>query len=134
MKLTSACVHALRALAFLARHGGDGPVTVDAIARAEGLSEGFLGRVLTALAKAGVLLGGRGSSGGYRLARPARDITLLEVVEAVDGPVWGRAPGVGGPDGARLDAELQAVCDDAAGAVRCRLRRVTVAELADEGA
>jgi Rrf2 family transcriptional regulator, iron-sulfur cluster assembly transcription factor len=133
MKLTSACVYALRALVFLARHGGDEPVTVDAIARAEGLSEAFLGLTLTALARAGVLLGGRGPGGGYRLARPARSITLLEVVEAIDGPVRGLVRRVGGAVGARLDARLQRVCDDVAEAARLRLRRVSVADLARGG-
>jgi Rrf2 family protein len=95
MKFTSLCVYALRALVHLARHQGDGPLTEDAIAGAEGLSEAFLGRALTApLARAGILLGGRGQ--GFRLARSAQSITLLEVVEAVEGPGRGRAPRVGG--------------------------------------
>jgi Rrf2 family protein len=133
MKLTSASVYALRALIHLARHEGDGLIASHTIAAAEGMPEGFLGKALEPLVPAGVLLSGKGPTGGYRLARPARSIPLLEVVEAVDGSVRGQAPGVGGPDGARLEAELQGVCDDAAEAVRGRLRRVTVADLAGEG-
>src|SRR5262249_9460455 len=75
---------------------GDGFITVDAIAGAEGLSETFLRKALTALAKARVLLVNRGRHGGFRLARPARSITLLEVLEAVEGPVRGEAPGAAG--------------------------------------
>jgi Rrf2 family protein len=130
MKLSRACAYAVRALVFLARREGGGPATAATIAAAEGLPEGFLRRALTDLTGAGVLAA---DLGGFCLARPARDVALLEVVEAVEGPVRGQAPGVVGPEGAGLEAELQRVCDDAAWAVRCRLRRVSLADLAGEG-
>jgi Rrf2 family protein len=108
MRFTSSCAHALRALAFLARHEGGGPVASHAIAAAEGLPERFLLKVLKPLASAGVLLSAKGPNGGYQLARPARRITLLDVVEAVDGPVRGEAPRwAAGAEGARLDGRLQ---------------------------
>jgi DNA-binding IscR family transcriptional regulator len=75
----------------------------------------------------------RRAGGSHRLVRPARSITLLEVVEAVDRPVRGEAPVVGGRRHARLDARLQAVCEGVAELVRRQLRRVTVADLAGEG-
>jgi Rrf2 family protein len=109
MKLTSASVYALRALLHLARHGSGGPVASHTIAAAEGLSERFLLKALAPLVKSGVLRSERRQGGGYCLARPARRTTLLEVVEAVDGPVRGEAPVVGGREHARLDAKLQAV-------------------------
>jgi Rrf2 family protein len=133
MKLTSLCVHALRALVYLARHGEGGLVTTHTIAEDEGLSESFLLKSLKPLVAAGVLRSVRGPGGGYRLARPARSITLLEVVEAVEGPVRGEAPRVGGGEHARFDAKLQAVCDDSAEAVRLRLRKVSLADLARGG-
>jgi Rrf2 family protein len=129
MKLTSLSAHALRALAYLARHEG-GFVTAARIARAEGVSEPFVVKGLKPLAAAGVLHALKGPHGGYRLARPPRHITLLEVVEAVDGPVRGEAPRFGGD--ARLDARLQEVCDRAAEVVRRRLRKVSLADLAGE--
>jgi Rrf2 family protein len=131
MKLTSASVYALRALVHLARHEGAGFVSVEAIAGAR--SESFLRKSLKPLVSAGVLRSARGPHGGYRLARPARSITLLEVVEALDGPVRGEAPRVGGREHARFGARLQAVCDRAAGAVRRRLGKVGLADLAREG-
>jgi Rrf2 family protein len=131
MKLTSACLHALRALVYLALHGGEGFIPADTIAAARGLPRPFLTKGLTGLTKAGVLVTERGPNGGSRLARPARSITLLEVVEAVDGPVRGEAPWVG--EDSRLDGRLQAVCDRVAEVVRRRLRRVSLADLAGEG-
>jgi Rrf2 family protein len=130
MKLSRACGYALRALTYLARHGGDDPVVSRQIAEAHGLSEFFLAKALKPLVSARVLRSLRGSRGGVRLARPARDITLLEVVEAVDGPVRGDAPRVGTGGAARLDRRLQAVCDAVAEGVRRRLRKVTLADLA----
>jgi Rrf2 family protein len=112
-------------------HEGGGLVPAGTIADAGGLSGHFLVKGLKALVSAGVLHSVRGPNGGHRLARPARSITLLEVVEAVDAPVRGEAPRVG--EDSRFDARLQGVCDRVAGAVRRRLRKVSLADLAGEG-
>jgi Rrf2 family protein len=131
MKLSTACAYALRALVFLARHEGNGLLAARVFAEARGMPEEYLRKSLKPLALAGVLLSSRGPNGGYRLARPAQRISLLEVVEAVDGPVRGEAPRFGA-DG-KLAARLQEVCEAAAEAVRARLRQVSVGELAGEG-
>jgi Rrf2 family protein len=134
MKLSNASGYAIRALAHLARYGGGRLLPSGAIAAAEGLPERFLVKVLTPLVRAGVLYSVRGPDGGYRLARPAGRITLLEVIEAVEGPVRGEAPPMGvTPENRRLDSRLQAVCDQAAETVRGRLRRVSLADLAGSG-
>jgi Rrf2 family protein len=133
MKLSRACGYALHALTYLARHQGGGPVASHTIAEAEGLPGRFLLKSLTLLVAAGVLRSELGLGGGFRLARPARSITLLEVVEAVEGPVRGQAPGVGGREHAGFDAKLQAVCEGVADLVRRRLGKVSVAELARAG-
>jgi Rrf2 family protein len=130
MKLSTACTYAVRALAFLARHEGDGLLVAHVFAGARGLPEEYLGKTLKGLVRAGILLSSRGPTGGYRLARPAERITLLEVVEAVDGPVRGDLPRFGADR--KLDARLQAACDAAAEVARSRLRNVSVADLAGE--
>src|SRR5262245_32615350 len=89
MKLTRATGHALVGLAHLARHGGGRPVASHAIAAAHGIPEEFLLKCLRPLVSAGVLRSVKGPHGGFRLARPPGDITLLEVVEATEGPVRG---------------------------------------------
>ena len=100
------------------------------MARAAGLPEHFLLKLLKPLVGAGVLHALRGPRGGYTLARQPKDITLLEVVEAVDGPHRGDAPAVGQGKEAAFDKRLQAMCDDIAATVRQRLARVTLADLA----
>jgi Rrf2 family protein len=133
MKFTSMCGYALLALVYLARHEGGGLVPAGVIAGNEGLPAQYLAKALKALAVVGVVRSVKGPNGGYRLARPARAITLLEVVEAVGGPVRGEAPRVGNEAAARVDDRLQGVCDGVAEAVRRRLREVSLADLAGDG-
>ena len=86
-------------------------------------------RKVRGTAKIGVLCSQKGPSGGYSLARQPKDITLLEVVEAVDGQLRGDA-GTVGREGAALDKRLQVGCDEVLALVRERLAKVTLAELA----
>ncbi|HKI34644.1 MAG TPA: Rrf2 family transcriptional regulator [Gemmataceae bacterium] len=130
MKLSRASSYALAALAHLAREKPDAPLASHDMAKAEGTPKRYLLKVLGSLADVGILRSLRGPGGGYRLARPAKDVTLLEVVEAVDGPIHGEAPDLGKEGVAALDKRLQAVCDEAAALVRQRLAKVTLAELA----
>jgi DNA-binding IscR family transcriptional regulator len=69
--------------------------------------------------------------GGFRLTRPAARITLLEVVEAVDGPLRGEAPLAGGSRDP-LDARIAEICAEAVGLVRRRLGRVRLTDLAGQ--
>jgi Rrf2 family protein len=129
MKLTSASTYAVTALAYLAREQPAGPVTAHVIAVAEGIPEKFLLKLLTPLAHAGLVLSRRGPGGGYALARDPKGVTLLEIIDAVDGLLRGVVRPVG-KEGAALDKRLQAVCNAAAALVRERLKQVTLAELA----
>ena len=133
MKTTVATRYALRALAHLAALDGSPTVTSHDIARACGIPSEFLLKVLKLMATAGLLHSNRGPKGGYRLARPAKSITLLEIVEAVDGPVRGLVPGVESAAGAQLDRGLAEVCDAAADATRKELQKVRLSALAGAG-
>jgi Rrf2 family protein len=130
VKLTLATAYAIRALVHLAAGKEDRITASHVIAAAEGFPEPFLQRVLHRLVLARVLLGVKGPNGGYRLARPADRITLLDVVEAVEGPLEGAAPEVAR---GKLDEQLEEVCNRAAELVRQRLRRVSVQDLAAKG-
>ena len=128
MKLSRASSYAIAYLAHLAREKPDKPVASHEVAREKDLPERFLLKLLKPLVDDGILRSVRGPNGGYLLARPAKDVTLLEVVEAVDGPFHGDA-GTTGKEGATLDKRLQAVCDETLALVRERLAKVTLAEL-----
>jgi Rrf2 family protein len=116
MKLSRASNYALRALEYMAGRKEEGPVTSRHIADARKIPPLYLLKVLKPLVSARVLRSLKGPNGGYRLARPASKITMLEVIEAVDGPVRGNAPlsQEEGREGGSLDPRLEAVCDQAA--------------------
>lgn len=86
MLITRKADYALRMVDHLARRGG-GPLAGPALARAVGAPESLAGKVLQQLQRAGIVASRRGVSGGYRLAREPAELTVLEVVEAVQGPL-----------------------------------------------
>ena len=128
MRLTRASSYALHAVAHMATEGEDKPVASHHIARARGIPERFLLKVLKPLVSARVLRSVKGPNGGYRLARPASKITLLEVIEAVDGPIRGVAP-LSGESQDVLDNRLEAICNQAADQMRRHLGKVRLSEL-----
>jgi len=82
---SSSTTHALRALSWLASHRGEESVLGRRLAREVAVPAPYLSKVLATLARAGVVRASRGVNGGYRLARPARRIRLIEVVEPIEG-------------------------------------------------
>jgi len=76
---------ALEALTELARREGHGPVPIQEVAGGRGLALHFLEQLFGSLRRAGILQSQRGVKGGYSFARPPSQITVLEVVETVDG-------------------------------------------------
>lgn len=87
MHVTRAGDHAIRALLVLLRQPEGARVTAHRLAGEAQVPEEFLRKILTALGRARILRTVRGPAGGVRLARRAEEITLLEVVEAVEGPI-----------------------------------------------
>ena len=130
MKLSRASSYAIAYLAHLAREKPDRPVPSHEVARELNLPERFLLKILGLLVNPGILRSIKGPNGGYSMARPAKDVTLLEIVEAVDGPIRAQADPVGGGEQKALDKRLQVVCDQVLALVRERLEKVTLAELA----
>lgn len=106
------------------------PVASHHIAQARGIPERFLLKVLKPLVSARVLHSIKGPNGGYRLAKTPNDITMLEVVEAVDGPIRGQAPLSQNEGDGHLDRRLEAICNQTAEQVRKQLGKVKMSELA----
>lgn len=79
--------YAIRAVRHCAEMAKDARGSINTIAAAEKIPRDFLAKVLGDLTRAGVLVSYAGNKGGYALARPARQINFLEVIEAIDGPV-----------------------------------------------
>ena len=128
MKLTRASSYALHAVAYMAQQKNDRPVASHKIAQERGIPERFLLKVLKPLVSARVLLSIKGPNGGYRLARKPDDITMLEILEAVDGPIRGQAPLTDERNGS-LTNKLENICKQSADQVRKHLEKVRVADL-----
>lgn len=87
MKFSTRSEYGIRVLVALARVEGDRPSPLARIARAEKLPHAYLEQLVGDLRRAGLVHATRGQSGGYRLARPAEQINLVDAVRALDGPI-----------------------------------------------
>jgi Rrf2 family protein len=79
--------YAICAAVALAAADGDAPVKGEALARSQDIPTKFLENIMGDLRKAGIVSSQRGAVGGYWLARPASEVTLADVIRAVDGPL-----------------------------------------------
>jgi len=116
ISITTKSPYALRALIELYRRGDAAPVPIAEVARRGEIPVQFLEQLFATLRRAGVLRSQRGVKGGYSFARLATEVTVLEVVELLDGPVGRGATGV---------------FADAAAAARSVLAEWTIAEVAE---
>jgi Rrf2 family protein len=87
MRLSARSDYALRAVIELAASGGH--VTADQLARTQAIPGKFLEAILTQLRRAGLVRSQRGPDGGFWLARPASEISLADIIRAIDGPLVG---------------------------------------------
>jgi Rrf2 family protein len=123
--------YALRAMVELASANGDAPVKGERLATSQAIPLRFLENILLQLRHAGLVESRRGADGGYRLARPAEDIALADVIRAIDGPL----AGVSGARPETLDFHgtsepLRDVWVAVRAALRSVLERVSVADVA----
>jgi Rrf2 family protein len=130
MRLSAKADYAVRATVELAAEGG-GPLKRDTLANAQSIPAGFLENILLDLRQADVIRSQRGPEGGYWLARPADQITVADVVRAVEGPlasVRGERPGALTFEGTARPLEQFWVAVRAS--LRSVLESVTLADLA----
>ena len=121
----------------LARHYGSGPVSLAGVAAEEDLPRAYLEQLVVSLREAGLVVSTRGAHGGYELARDPADITMSEVLRALEGPI---APMICATD----DPEHAIACDRSArctvnllwvrvrDAIAGALKSMTLADLAPE--
>jgi Rrf2 family transcriptional regulator, iron-sulfur cluster assembly transcription factor len=86
MIFSSAAEYAIRGVAELAARGGSSRVLLDDLVAGTGLPRDFMAKVFQKLVHGRVLASAKGRGGGFSLARPAHEITLVQIVEAVEGP------------------------------------------------
>ena len=135
VRITAKVDYAVRAATELAAHasaeGPRAPMKGEAIASAQGIPVRFLESILAELRRSGIVGSQRGSEGGYWLARPADEITIAEVIRAVDGPL--ASVRGAGPEEIRYEgtaAPLQRVWVALRTNIRSVLETVTLADVA----
>jgi Rrf2 family cysteine metabolism transcriptional repressor len=114
LSITTKSPYALRALTELARIGAESPVPIGELARRREIPVQFLEQLFAVLRRAGLLKSQRGVKGGYLFARDPSEITVLDLVELLDGPLGAGAVGI---------------FADAAAAARTVLSTTTVADV-----
>jgi Rrf2 family protein len=95
MRVSAKSDYALRALIEMASRVDGRPVSAEELGRLQEIPHGFLQAILADLRRAGVVMSQRGQSGGWRMGRPAADVSVADVIRAVDGPlvsVYGLRP------------------------------------------
>jgi Rrf2 family cysteine metabolism transcriptional repressor len=113
MMFSTRAEYGVRVMVELARRGGDQPVSLAEIADGDGLPLAYLEHLAARLRKAGLVESRRGARGGYLLARPAKEITMAEVVEALEGsiaPIECISEGVDGRLVCSRETETDHVC------------------------
>ncbi len=116
ISITTKSPYAVAALVELGRSGGAGPVPIGELARRREVPVQFLEQLFAVLRRAGVISSQRGVKGGYRFARPPEEVTVLEIVELLDGP---------------LGRGSEGVFADAAEAARRVLAQMTIADVVE---
>jgi Rrf2 family transcriptional regulator, cysteine metabolism repressor len=122
LAITAKSRYALRALVELARAGGAEPMPLREVARRRDIPVQFLEGLFGTLRRAGMLESQRGAKGGYSFARPPAEVTVLEVVELLEGELGAEARVAGG------------IWAEATDALRSVLGGVTIAEVAEREA
>ena len=132
MRVSAKSDYALRALIELATREGGEPVSAEELGKLQEIPHGFLQAILADMRRAGIVVSQRGQSGGWRLAAKPADVTVADVIRAVDGPlvsVYGLRPeAVSYNDSAEV---LQHVWIAARSSLRDVFEHVTIRALAD---
>ncbi len=126
MKVSTRADYAARALLSLALHGLDRPTSVKEIAERTALPQPYLEQILLSAKGAGLVRSKRGVGGGYVLARPPEEITLAEILSAVEGPL---ATPIGEHDHCEGHCVLQEVWVGVSEEMRRLLEGFTLADL-----
>jgi Rrf2 family protein len=133
MRISAKADYAVRAVVELAAADGERPVKAERVATAQDIPLNFLENILGELRHAGIVRSHRGAEGGFRLARPAEELTVADVIRAVEGPL---ASVRGGPPEEAHYGGAASALPQVWIAVRVNLRRVveqvTIADIAGD--
>jgi Rrf2 family protein len=129
MRLGRAAAYAIFATTHLAENANGTPIQGRDIADACGIPSGHLLKILQQLVRAQILSSERGPAGGFVIRKPAHEITLLEIIEAIEGPINGdlmlRSIATGKE---KARAQLERTCQEVAGYTKGLLARTAISD------
>ena len=131
MRISCKVEYGIRALLDLALHGQRGPSLSRDTADRQGIPDTYLNQLLLQLRRSGLVTSVRGPRGGHMLARPAGEITVLEIVEALEGPLVVVPEGMPVTMPTETDAILSSLWDDLRTTMRDNLAQITLQELVE---
>jgi Rrf2 family cysteine metabolism transcriptional repressor len=134
MYLSAQAEYSIRAALDLALAPGTAPIQAKGIADRQGIPVKFLEHILRALRNAGIVQSSRGIHGGYRLVKPAEEIRLGDVIQAVEGPLSAISRGAlrhrnGNGHSASHETLVQTVWEEVKESILDSLNRTTLADL-----
>jgi Rrf2 family protein len=129
MRATRSTAYALPAVGYLARKCGDGLVPAEDISQKYDIPLEYLLKILQQLVRAKVLSSKRGPRGGFSVTKPTNKITMLEVIEAVEGPLTGELNLPKHTKNDKYSAKIQQTYDEALSGVSRALQKAKLSSL-----
>ena len=129
MKISRSTGYALVAVGYIAQYYQDGAVLAARVSKEYGIPLEYLLKILQQLVRANVLRSKRGPRGGFFLARPAEEITMLEIIEAVDGPLLSHLQLAEQTNSASFSLKMEKVCRSATEEVKVIYGRAKLSEI-----
>lgn len=133
MRLTRGGEYGIRGMLYLAMQPGSSVTLLSEISSGQNIPESYLAKIFQALAKAGLVRSHRGFKGGYSLGRAANEISVKDIIEAIEGPIALNHCSTEEANCAEiLDCKIQDVWRDAQSAMVGVLRATTLADLVEK--
>ena len=129
MKIVTSVSYALLAAGYVAQHKGEGLVLSQAIARKYNINRDYLLRIMQELTRAQILRSKKGPNGGLSLAKPASKITLLDIIEAVQGPLGGSLNPTAYAPREKFALRAEKAYEKAVAQARATLKKVRLSDL-----
>lgn len=129
LRISRAAGYGLAAVAYVAKNSKDGPVMSMEVAKAYDFPLAFLLKIMQQLVMVNILMSKRGPRGGFTMARPVKDVTMLEIIEAVDGPFVQMMEMAEITHQAPFAKQIEQICNDAIDKARDKFQKARLARL-----
>ena len=129
MKISKSTGYALVSAGYIAQQYKEDPISASIVSKQYDISLCYLLKILEQLVRANILRSKRGPRGGFTLARPAKDITILEIIEAVDGSMLSHLQITEHTNNEPFSIKMEKVCLSAIEKARKLYSKATLAEM-----